>query len=71
VLATLTAKDSANTIRQLIQLQLEQVGARLALPFLPRPEDQTAVVVTRTEDDAFGTAVDPETVRTTSAVHPS
>ncbi|HSO56163.1 MAG TPA: hypothetical protein VL330_26245 [Actinomycetes bacterium] len=50
VLATLTAKDSANTIWQLIEHQLDQLGTRLGLPFLPRPEDQTAVVVTRHED---------------------
>jgi hypothetical protein len=49
VLATLTAKDSANTIWQLIELQLDQVGTRLGLPFLPRPEDQAALVVTRHE----------------------
>lgn len=51
MLATLTAKRSAKTIRQLVELQLDQVGRPLGLPFLPWPEDRTAVVVTRHEND--------------------
>jgi hypothetical protein len=49
VLWSLAELAPVRSLQELVEVQLDQLGSRLGLPFPPRPGDSTAVVVTRHE----------------------